>query len=329
MKVGIIGCGLIGNKRALAIHENKDLEIIAAADLDLKKAKSLTDKFGGKPFDNSDAVLNSKADIVVIATIHDQLATLALKAAKAGKHILVEKPAARNSSELTEVQKIVKQKNLKVEVGFNHRFHPAFLKAKELIDNNDLGELYFIRAWYGHGGRLGYENEWRFNKEISGGGELLDQGIHLIDLSKLFLGSFTKISGVLPNYFWGDKNGVEDNCFMLLGTDKNQTASLHATWTEWKNTFVFEITGKLGKISINGLGGSYGTEQIAFYKMLPQMGPPKTTIWQFPFADTSWDAEIKNLVNAIKTNTCPMCTIDDAIETLKIIEELYKQGGRL
>ncbi|MDR3049950.1 MAG: Gfo/Idh/MocA family oxidoreductase [Elusimicrobiota bacterium] len=324
MKLGIIGCGLIGNKRAAA---KRDLQIVSAADAFFEKAKALTDKFGGKPSDKWQNVIDSDADIVVIAVPHNQLAIIALEAAKAGKHILIEKPAARRSDELLPLAKIVKEKNLKIKVGYNHRFHPSIQKAKEFIDNKVLGDLYFIRAFYGHGGRIGYEKEWRFQKKISGGGELLDQGSHLIDLSQWFLGKFTKIQGNIQNYFWGGE--VEDNAFMLLNTNKNQTAFLHSAWTEWKNTFLFEITGKNAKIAINGLGGSYGTEQITLYKMLPQMGPPETTTWSFPFHDNSWQLEMDELINAIKENRQPIGGIDEAIETLKIIEQIYITNGVL
>jgi predicted dehydrogenase len=327
MKFGIIGCGLIGNKRAAAISADKSLEIVSVADLIFDRAKTLSDKFGGKPSIDWQDVIKSDADIIIVAVYHDNLAAFTIEALKAGKNVLVEKPGARYPSELLPASKLAKEKNLKVKVGFNHRFHPTMLKAKELIDDNVLGELYYIRAWYGHGGRVGYENEWRFNKEISGGGELLDQGSHLIDLSQWFLGKFTKVQGVLQNFFWGGE--VEDNCFILLSQDNGKTAHLHATWTEWKNYFHFEITGKDAKISINGLNGSYGIEQIALYKMLPQMGPPQTTIWQFPFTDKSWKAEIDELLNAIKQDRAVLGGIDDAIETLTITQSLYEQGGKI
>jgi len=321
MKLAIIGCGLIGNKRAQAAC--KDLELIAAADADFKKAQVLTDKFGGKSYKNNEDIINSQADIIVIAVPHNQLAPLALSAVKAGKHLLIEKPAAKKREDLLEIEKIAKEKNLKIKVGYNHRFHPAIIKAKQIVDGGVLGDLFFIRGLYGHGGRIGYEKEWRFNKEISGGGELLDQGSHLIDLSQWFLGNFVKAQGSLQNYFWGGQ--VEDNAFAILNTDRNQTAFLHATWTEWKNSFIFEITGKNGKISINGLGGSYGTESITLYKMLPQMGPPQTTSWAFPFADNSWELEMQELINSIKEDRQPIGSISEAAETLKIIEMLYRK----
>ena len=323
MKLGIIGCGLIGMKRAAA---DKELSVVAAADLVRDRAEGLCSRFGGVPTTAWKDVLASDADIVVIATTHDQLALLALEAVKAGKHVLLEKPGARCAAELEPVARVATEQGLKVKVGFNHRFHPSLLKARQIVDAGKLGPLMFVRGRYGHGGRLGYDKEWRFNAAISGGGELLDQGSHLNDLSRWFLGEFSYCHGVLPRYYW---NGtVEDNCFMTLYTVAGQCAHLHATWTEWKNMFSFEITGRDGKLAIDGLGGSYGTEQLAFYKMLPEMGPPETTIWQYPFPDTSWAREMKELVNAIQENRAPMGDVHDAIKTLAVIDTLYKKAEK-
>ncbi len=320
MKLGIIGCGLIGMKRAAA---EASFSVVSAADLVRERAEGLCSRFGGTPSVDWRDVLASDADIVVIATTHDQLAPIALEAVKAGKHVMLEKPGARKASELEPVARTADEKNICVKVGFNHRFHPSILKAKKMVDAGLLGPLMFIRGRYGHGGRPGYDKEWRFNSAISGGGELLDQGSHLIDLSRWFLGEFASCHGVLPRYYWN--GNVEDNCFLTLVTEEGRCAHLHATWTEWKNMFSFEITGRDGKLAIDGLGGSYGTEQLAFYKMLPEMGPPETTIWQYPFPDKSWRLEMRELAASIHEQRLPMGDVHDAIKTLSVIDTLYME----
>ena len=165
-----------------------------------------------------------------------------------------------------------KKLNLNIRVGFNHRYHPAFLKAKELIKKKLIGKILYIRAVYGHGGRLNYEKEWRFKKKISGGGELIDKGSHLIDLARFFLGDLKIISSILKNFFW--KMQLEDNCFLNLQNKSGSNAFLHASCTEWKNKFLFEIFGQFGKIEITGLGKSYGEEKLILYKMSKKMGKP-------------------------------------------------------
>jgi predicted dehydrogenase len=181
----------------------------------------------------------------------------------------------------------------------------------------------FIRGRYGHGGRIGYDKEWRADPKKSGGGELVDQGMHLIDLARWFLGDFTDAKGFVPTYFWDMP--VEDNAFLLLRTAGGQVASLHATWTEWKNLFSLEIYGKNAKLDVSGLGGSYGVEKLTYYKMLPQMGPPEATQWEYPGADESWQREFAAFLEDIRTGRDPDPGLADAAAALTIVENIYSQ----
>ncbi|CAN5253220.1 hypothetical protein BH10PSE9_BH10PSE9_03690 [soil metagenome] len=184
----------------------------------------------------------------------------------------------------------------------------------------------FVRGRYGHGGRLGYEREWRADPARSGGGELIDQGPHLIDLARWFLGDFIRVVGEAATYYWDMP--VDDNAFMLLGTAGGRRAFLHVSSTEWKNTFSLEIYGTGGKIEITGLGGSYGTERIALYRMLPEMGPPETTIWEYPMADDSWAAEFAEFAEDIALQRQPSAGLSDAIAVLRVIESVYAGSGK-
>jgi predicted dehydrogenase len=213
---------------------------------------------------------------------------------------------------------------VQVRVGFNHRYHRAFRKAREIFDSGVLGELMFIRGRYGHGGRPGYSQEWRAMPELSGGGELIDQGIHLIDLARWFLGDFVRVRGKLARYFWNMP--VEDNAFLLLEAQRGETAFLHASWTEWKNLFSFEICGRTGKLEISGLGGSYGVERLTLYRMLPEMGPPETTAWEYPMADDSWNVEFAEFLQDIALGRAPSPGIQDAQAALRIVEAVYGEA---
>lgn len=322
--IGIVGCGLIGQKRAKAL--GKGGRLIACADIDINRAESLAKISGAKSYgDWRELIAMPEVDIVVIATLHDSLAAITLAAIEAGKHILVEKPAARSASELEPVLAAAKKKNVKVHVGFNHRYHRSLRKAKEIVDSGALGELMFIRARYGHGGRIGYDKEWRANPVLSGGGELIDQGPHLIDLSRWFLGDFSEVQGFAHTYYWNMP--VDDNGFMLLKTEKKQTAFLHASCTEWKNLFSMEIYGRDGKLDLAGLGGSYGVEKLTWYKMLPEMGPPETVSWEYPMGDDSWAGEMAEFYDDIRLNRSPAAGLSDAYAALKIIEQIYKESG--
>lgn len=322
--VGIVGCGLIGQKRAKALGAGGRL--VACADVDLGRAENLAKVSGAKAFcDWCELICLPEVDVVVIATPHDSLAAITLAAVEAGKHVLVEKPAARSAKELEPVITAAEKKGVKVHVGFNHRYHRSLRKAKEIFDSGALGELMFIRARYGHGGRIGYDKEWRSKPELSGGGELIDQGPHLIDLSRWFLGDFIEVQGFAHTYYWDMP--VDDNGFMLLKTEKKQTAFLHASCTEWKNLFSMEIYGRDGKFDLSGLGGSYGLEKLTWYKMLPEMGPPETTSWEYPMGDDSWEVEMVEFYEDIRLNRAPAAGLGDAYAALKIIEQIYKESG--
>ena len=323
LNTAIIGCGFIGKKRAMALS-NK-FRLISCFDTNNFASTKFANDFSAHSCEKLDDIfLKKDIDLIIIATLHDSLADLTMKALKAGKHVLVEKPAGKNYQELESILDYLNRSKLKVKVGFNHRYHRALLKANELINRNELGDLMFIRARYGHGARVGYDAEWRSDPELSGGGELIDQGPHLIDLSRMFLGDFTDIKGHAQTFYWNMP--VDDNAFMILQNQNKQTAFLQVSCTEWKNMFSFEIYGKKGKIDIIGLGGSYGIEKITFYKMLPEMGPPDTYSWEFPMQDNSWEVELDELYDDIIEDRAPVGNINDAYEALKIVNKIYKDS---
>jgi len=322
MNVAIVGCGSIGQKRARALA---GAQLVACADIARERAETLARPFHAQAYtDWREMIARRDVNIVIVATTNNLLAEITLGAVNAGKHVLVEKPAARRAAELDPIIAAAQKKPVQVRVGFNHRYHPAFLKAREIFETGALGELMFIRGRYGHGGRIGYDQEWRAHPELAGGGELIDQGVHLIDLARWFLGEFVATQGLARTYFW--RMPVDDNAFMLLQTAHQQTAFLHVSCTEWKNLFSFEIYGRDAKLDISGLGGSYGIERLAYYKMLPQMGPPATTIWEYPMGDSSWQIEFAEFLDDIRLAREPAANLNDARAALHIVEEIYRQS---
>lgn len=322
--VAIVGCGLIGQKRAGTLGEAR---LVACADVVLERAQWLAQTVPGAIAisDWHEILKRDDVDIVIASTFNNILAEVTREAVEAGKHVLVEKPAARNARELEPVIKVVQKTGKKVRVGFNHRYHPAFLKVRELFESGVLGKLMFIRGRYGHGGRVGYEKEWRANPALSGGGELIDQGVHLIDLARWFLGDFSEVKGFAHTYFW--QMPVEDNAFMLLTTPQHQTAFLHVSCTEWKNLFSFEIYGHHAKLHIEGLGGSYGMERLTYFKMLPQMGLPETATWEYPMGDNSWEIEFQEFLKDILLDRTPSASLADAWAALTVVEKIYSESG--
>ena len=330
-RVAIVGCGLIGRKRALALG---DARLVVCADVQRDRAEALARVVREAPHallpgpqatdDWRAAVTRPDVDVVIVATTNDVLAEVTRAAIEGGKHVLVEKPAACSREELDGVIEAAARHRRLVRVGFNHRYHPALQRAHALVGDGAVGELMFLRARYGHGGRLGYEREWRADPARSGGGELIDQGIHLIDLSRWFLGDIASVDGFACTYFW--KMPVDDNAFMTLRTSGGQTAFLHVSCTEWKNMFSLEIYGRDGKLQIDGLGGSYGVERLTYYRMLPQMGPPDTTVWEFPEADGSWALECAAFMEDIRLGREPDAGLAAAQAALAVVGEIYQRS---
>jgi predicted dehydrogenase len=321
IRTAIIGCGLIGQKRAKSLGRSS---LAMCCDQNPERAAALASKYSGAKATVhwEEAVVHPDVDVVIVSTSHDALAVVAERAAAAGKHVLIEKPGARRAAELDAVISAAKRSGVCVRVGFNHRYHPAICKAREIVDSGAIGPLMFLRGRYGHGGRPGYDREWRAVPEISGGGEAIDQGMHLIDLARWFLGDFSVVQGFTHTYFWDMP--VEDNAFFLLRTPGNHVAFLHATWTEWKNLFSLEIYGRQGKLEVTGLGGSYGTERLAHYQMRPEMGPPDTVIYEYPQSDASWNLEFAEFLDDIRLGRESRPGLADAQAALRIIEQVYE-----
>jgi len=324
MRFAIIGCGLIGQKRAACLPIGS---LAAVCDLDNARAESIANAAPGcrvvtdpvEIFDSTDV------DAVFISATNSSLSPLTADAIRAHKHALVEKPVALRATDVELLDNLAKENQVIVRVGYNHRFHPAFQKAREIVDSGTIGPLLFLRARYGHGGRVGYDREWRADPKLSGGGELIDQGVHLIDLSRWFLGDFPFIEGFAKTYFWDMP--VEDNAFMQLRTSRDQIAWLHVSCTEWKNTFSFELYGRDGKLNVDGLGGSYGIERLSLYQMRPEMGPPDTTIFEFPRGDQSWKREADEFIDDIRFRRQPAPGLSDAAATLRVVESIYRKNG--
>jgi predicted dehydrogenase len=327
--LALIGAGGIGTLWAEGIREAKGVNLRLVVDVNEKNAAMIAKLFPGSKTANDwrVAMKDKNIDAVLVATPHKWLAPISYAALKAGKHVFCEKPSGISSLEIKKNLVIAKKKNLIYMPGFNHRYHPAYMKAREIFEEGGIGKLNFIRARYGFGGRPGYQKEWRFNKEIAGGGELLDQGMHMIDMARWFLGDFDTIHGFAENFFWG--GNVEDNAFLLMRTKKGQVASIHVSWTNWEWVHSFEIFGDKGYLLIDGLDTRYqGPERLTWGRRDPTFARPKEE--KFIFNDErkqhSLRREIENFAAAINGGAKTRKSFpngEDAYEVLKIVEKIY------
>ncbi|WP_298443314.1 Gfo/Idh/MocA family protein [Ferrimicrobium sp.] len=325
-RFGVIGAGLIGGKRAEALVK-LGCRPIAVFDPNDDKSARFAASFGAARANDVDELLEAVGNdgIVVVATTHVALAPAAERAIRAGLNVLVEKPGAINLHYLDGLIHTAARAKGHTQVGFNHRFHPAVRVARGDLQRELLGSPILVRATYGHGGRQGYEEEWRFQKDVSGGGELLDQGSHLIDLANYLLaGSVEHVYSSLASLYW--PGAVEDNAFLHLREPRRQVEVwLHVSWTEWKNKFLLEVFCERGKLVVEGLGGSYGPETYRVHEMVGGLGPPVIRSIEFPPGDSSWLDESEDFMRGIGGEATLGAKLDDARKVLSVVERAYQK----
>lgn len=326
-KIGLVGAGGVGQKRAAAVAAHPECELALVCDLNPAAATALAQRHGAATADSWEQLVGAgELDMVVVSTTHEWLAPISAAALRAGKHVLAEKPLGRNPAEARLAVEAAAESGRWLKAGYNHRYHPAIAKIRQVHEAGLLGPLYFIRGRYGHGGRPGYEREWRADPARSGGGEMLDQGAHLVDLSLWFAGDFSHVTGMVNTNHWAI-TPVEDNAFGLFATATGQVASLHVSWTQWKNLFSFEVFGRDGYAVANGLGRSYGPEHAVVGRRAAEGGPPHEERFDFPGEDQSWDLEWEDFVQAVKTGRPPLAEGREALKTLEWIFRLYRAAA--
>jgi predicted dehydrogenase len=310
------------------------------ADIDAERARVVAEENSCEwTTDWRDVVERSDLAAVVASTVNKFLAPVTVAAAENGKHVLCEKPLGRNAHEAEQMVNAALKTGILLKTGFNHRYHPAIQKAHSLFQQGAIGPLLYIRATYGHGGRPGYDKEWRADAELAGGGELLDQGVHVVDLCRWFAGDFSEASGFTHTCFWNlgyhERGGnglqtprrrLEDNAFALLRTADGRIAQLHTSWTQWKNRFTFEVFGADGYLIVDGLGGSYGIETLTSGRRRAESGPPIEDRYEFPGPDSSWRLEWMDFTSAIRENRQPLANGQDGLQAMRAIAAIYESA---
>ena len=327
MNVALIGAGGIGAQWALALASHTGVRITVVVDTDIARAKKLAEVHGASAMIDWHGALEADIEGAIIATPHVELASITREFLSAGKHVLCEKPGGISSHEVKENSDIAAEKKLVYMIGLNHRYHPAYLEARKRFLASEIGELMFIRARYGFGGRKEYEKEWRFDKTIAGGGELLDQGIHMIDMARLYLSDVKDVAGFAENMFWG--GSVEDNGFALLRSSNHKVAQIHVSWTNWEWVHSFEIFGTSGYLTIDGLDTRYqGPERLTVGSVDPRSGafPTEEVItYGDEKKEDSFRREAEDFARAIAGESVSIPRGEDAQAALHIVEKIYAQ----
>ena len=322
LKIGIAGYGVVGKKRKKILNNIPGLKVLAISDKNPKnRIKSKNIKF----FNNYKKLFKEDLDIIFVSLPNKYAADATIKALKKNIHVFCEKPPARNINELQKVLKTYEKKKnkTKLKYGFNHRYHDSIILAKKIINSKKYGNLINLKGLYGKSKIITFAGQWRSKKAIAGGGILLDQGIHMLDIMRLFCGEFKEIKSLVNNNYW--KHDVEDNAYIIMRSKKNIVAMVHSTATQWQHQFRIEITLEKAQINLSGiLSGSktYGNEKIEIHPKF--LKNKKSTQIKFK-KDLSWKREVNDYINCVKFNKrISNGTIYDSVKVMKMIDRVYK-----
>ena len=330
LRAAIIGYGYMGEIRRHVIEKNPNLELIGVLDTGDGVRQSVKNC---SYFNSFDELVKQDWEIVFVCTPNRYSPQFCIDSMNMGRHVFCEKPPGRSLEDIRSIIKAEKANpDVKLMFGFNHRFHPGIMRAKVVVDSGRLGKIINIRGLYGKSGGRNFRNSWRNNRDISGGGILLDQGIHMLDLFRYFCGDFEYVKCFLSNSFWGFD--VEDNAYVILQNRKGQNAFFHSSATMWKHTFKIDVTLDNGYMIVEGLlskSGSYGRERIIIGKRqfedeTDAIGNPSEEITYFD-RDLSWELEVEEFINCIvEDKPVQNSSSEDALKVMDIIDRTYRDA---
>lgn len=324
LKVGIAGYGVVGKRRRFFIDQHPHLKTVAVCDR--KFATDGVDADGVRHYTSHEKLLKEDLDIVFVCMTNDIAPDVTIAGLDKGSHVFCEKPPGRTVDDVARVIRCErKHQGLKLKYGFNHRYHDSVKDALRIIKSGELGKVINLRGVYGKSKIVSFESDWRTKRDIAGGGILLDQGIHMVDLMRLFAGEFTEIRSFISNGHWG--HDVEDNAYALMRTRDNVVAMLHSSATQWRHRFSLEIALARGAIVLSGiLSGtkSYGAETIMVVRASEHdVGDPfeQTTRYN---QDNSWSDEISEFADCILNDKAIVHgSSNEALNTMRLVYRIY------
>jgi predicted dehydrogenase len=325
LKVGIAGYGVVGKRRHQFINAHPGLVVTAICEQTF--AAGLPEMPGIACYTNYRELLQADLDILFVCLTNNIAAEVTIAGLENGLHVFCEKPPGRDVYDIKKVIETEKlYPTLKLKYGFNHRYHDSVREALRIIGSRELGEIINLRGVYGKSRIIPFSGGWRSKRELAGGGILLDQGIHMVDLMRLFCGEFEEVKSFVSNRFWG--HDVEDNAYALLKDKKGRIAMLNSSATQWQHKFNLEISLTEGYIELHGIlsgSKSYGEERIVIGKRDDESdnGQMENKTINF-LQDNSWRDEIFEFADAVINNKpVESGTSYDALETMKLVYSIY------
>jgi predicted dehydrogenase len=327
LRAGIVGYGYMGEIRRRNIDDHPDLTLVGVVDPRIDDPE----RYRVRLYPSYEALISDGIDLLFVCTPNHLTPEVTVYALEHECHVFAEKPPGRTVADIERIRRAeASHPHLRLIFGFNHRHHPGITEAKAIADSGALGRILYLRGAYGKSGGDDFEKGWRNDPEMGGGGILLDQGIHMLDLFRFFCGDFEEVSGMLSTTHWDIP--VEDNAFLILRNRAGQVASLHSSATSWKHTFRLEIGLEKGYLTVSGLlskTGSYGRETLLVGRRPTRgeaiaLGNPREEMTYYD-SDPSWDLQVKHLVDCIREDT-PITdsTSVDALRVMEIVEQVYR-----
>jgi predicted dehydrogenase len=326
MRVGVIGLGKMGLIRAGELARHPRAALLCGSDPDSQRHAGV-----GGMLRHADyrAVLESPVDAVFVCTPNRYTPQIVCEALDAGKHVFAEKPPGRDMADVARIMDAERRNpGLKLKFGFNHRYHAGILEAKRILDSGRLGRVLWMRGVYGKSGGIAFEKEWRSSRDEAGGGILLDQGIHMLDLFRFFCGDFVEVKSMVTTAYWNVD--LEDNAFALLRDAAGRIGMLHSSSTHWKHRFTLELYTSEGYLTINGILSStrsYGDETITIARKQLEpgapLGKPREEMLYFD-TDPSWELEVGEFVEAVLDGgPIRHGTSQDAWAAMDLVHRIY------
>ena len=325
LKIGIAGYGVVGKRRRAVIDAHPSLDVVAVSDRTLDGDGVFDD--GVRYYNDYKSLLNQDLDVLFVSLSNDINAAATIGGLERGMHVFCEKPPGRDVADIVRVIACEKKHpDLKLKYGFNHRYHDSVREALEILKSGELGDVINLRGVYGKSQLITFDQtSWRTQRALAGGGVLLDQGIHIVDLLRLFAGEFSDVHSFISNSVWNHE--VEDNAYALMRTADGKVAMLHSSASQWRHRFGLEITLTKGALTLAGIlseSKSYGDETLTIARTTgDDRGYPEEDIRHYD-QDLSWADEVAEFADAVLKDTLIRNGSSvDALNTMTLVYKIY------